>query len=311
MLRKPSLLICCLLALVIASCGEPDQPAPSTQEPFVAADFLPDRSGGGVAGEISIARSPGELIARLGQLGAEEARSYGMIGLASCAYRDDQGNDRLSVEIAQFPSGVHAFGYYARTRSFGIDTLTLGMEAYFEGNSLYFAQDKYVVTLSATPGTDEVRSTLLPVAITVSAMIESNPPPPEIFASFPDSGRIVPSDRWYAKRFLDIEVLTGVYATVYNLGGDTLVLFACEDGSGLKLADLALSTGSQIAAQPQTEGFGFDEDYGYYTGAEHDPPVLAGLKDGWLLGALGYEPNLHRDFLTEWINGWSRMRPTR
>jgi hypothetical protein len=301
------LLVLGTLVLVVA-CGRKTQSTPKPHEmAFYADTLLPEKAGTFTLKSKVAKRTPEQLREFVGELGAATLESYNLVGLVAALYGREPGG--LSIEIAQFDNHVDAYGYYALTRPDGVDTVSLGLEGYVSGSSFYFTQADYAVTVSVLGGSKEVLSTVLPVAVTISAKISSNPPLPEQFSYFPDTGLIVPSFKYYARDYLDIPPLTQVFTADYAIGrGNPFTLFLSEDPSGTKFLEMTQRTGYNVENAPPPPGFAFDEGYAILFHDEQRGTIVSGLRGGWLLGIVGYDPELHRAFFSEWVNNWNRRR---
>jgi hypothetical protein len=240
-------------------------------------------------------------------MGASALESYNLVGLAAGLYGGQPSG--LSIEIAQFDNHLDAYGYYAMTRPDGVDTVSLGLEAYISGKSFNFTQADYAVTMSLMGDSGDVMTTALPVAVTISAKILANPPLPETFSYFPDTGLIVPSFRYYAQNFLDIPPLSGVFTADYAIGpGNPFTLFISEDPSGKKFLTMTQTTGYNVENAPAPPGIPFDEGYAILFHDAVRGDIVSGLKGGWLLGIVGYNPDLHQMFFTRWVQNWNHQR---
>ena len=129
---------------------------------------------------------------------------------------------------------------------------------------------------------------------------------PGIHESFPDSARVDSVGRWVMRDFLGVDGLNDVYTMDYIIDGDSLTLFAAEDEGGVNLVRLMRAAGQTEAGVAELAGFGYDENYGVSFAHDSAGQVLAGLKSGWLLGAVGYNERRHRDFVRGWVEGWQR-----
>ena len=291
--------------LLVFGCGKKEVRTPKPYEMAFSADtLLLDKMGGFTVKSKVVKRTPDELKEFVGQLGAETFESYNLVGLVAALY-DGEPND-LSIEIAQFDNPLDAYGYYALTRPDGVDTVSLGLEGYISGSTFYFVQAQYAITMSVLGEVTEVSSVVLPAAVTISAGIQSNPPMPAQFSLFPDSGLIVPSFKYYAANYLDVEPLTRVFTADYVLSDSPFTLFLSKDSAGAKFLAMTQRTGTNVENAPPPPGFPFDEGYAILFHDEQLGTIVSGLKGGWLLGIVGYNPELHQAYFTEWLNSWNK-----
>jgi hypothetical protein len=305
MKKTITLLGAAVTLLLVVGCGTKETPKPKPHEmAFYADTLLWDDMGAYAVKSKVVKRTPGELKDFVGALGAETFESYNLVGLVAALY-DGDPND-LSIEIAQFDNPLDAYGYYSLTRPDGVDTMSLGLEGYISGSTFYFVQAQYAITMSVLGETEEVSSVVLPVAVTISARIERNPSLPGQFALFPDSGLIVPSYKYIAKDYLDVEALGEVFTADYSLQGSPFTLFLCFDSTGSKFLAMTQRTGTNVENAPPPPGFPFDEGYAILFHDEQLGTIVSGLKGGWLLGIVGYNPSIHEAYFTEWLNSWNQ-----
>ena len=297
------------LAFLLVACDDGDDAREVPEEPtvpFHAGSFLPDQSGGMDAASSTVVQTPAEVAEYSGVSGAEIMAAYGVVGLAAKVYRAEEFSSDISAEVVQFETHLGAYGYYARTRPAGVDTSSLGTEAFFSGNSLYFTQDKYVVTLSTLGEPDEIKGKLLPLAITISAQIGEEYSPPMEFTLFPSEGAILPSTRCVPNEFLGDTALFEVMLTDYALDGDSVTLFLTRDEHGGKFLRFSMMAGGEPDYSGEMSEMGFDQDFGVMFQADPHGTVIAGLKSGWLIGALGFNPDSHQEFVKAWINSFGQ-----
>lgn len=291
--------------LLVFGCGKKEAEKPKSYEmAFNADSVLLDKMGAFTVKSKVVKRTPEELKAFVGQLGAETFESYNLVGLVAALY-DGEPSD-LSVEVAQFDNPLDAYGYYSLTRPDGVDTLSLGLEGYISGSTFYFVQAQYAITMSVLGEPEEVSSVVLPAAITISAKIQKNPTLPGQFSLFPDSGLVVPSFKYIAENYLDIEPLSEVFTADYTLRDSPFTLFLSKDSTGEKFLAMTQRTGTNVENAPAPSGFPFDEGYAILFHDEQRGTIVSGLKGGWLLGIVGSNPELHEAYFTEWLNRWNQ-----
>ncbi len=295
-----------VLALVFVVCGEKQPEQTSVEQaPFDADSLLPASAGGYTMASSIAKQTPEEVKSFVGEDLAATMEQYSLVGLAAGLYKG--GRFALTAQILQFLQPLDAFGYYSIERPDGADTTSLGTEGYLSGRTFKFTQSNYVVTLSSGDLGDSTLQNILPVAITISAAIGSSPPLPEQFGLFPEKNEVVPSNRYFAGRFLEIDDITGVFTVDYFLSGDSLRLFLTDDGAGTKLAALVKASGQTMESSPAPPDFVFDNGYGILFDQEPYGMILAGLKEGRLIGAIGYNPEKDAQFVSEWVNGFTGL----
>jgi hypothetical protein len=224
---------------------------------------------------------------------------YHLVGMAAAVY--EASGARLSVEIAQFTSATDAYGFYARLRPDNAALARLGVEAYTEGNSLYFAQDRFAVTLSAAGEDSSVVDVLNRLAVTISVdMGAAGTIPPE-FALFPKEKQIRASYRYFPTAYLGLERIDRVFTCRYNFAVDTLTLFAARDEQGiayLAARDAAEGSGENESAET---GLGFDEDYALRFERAEYGTIVAGQAGGYFVGAYSYSEKRHAQLIRDWL----------
>ncbi len=294
------------LALFVISCGgdmsEQGQSTPGDTSSivFVADSLLPEST--------STTRRTADPRIILGAEASESLdssadlyRDYQLVGLVTTRY--EVKGATVFVEIAQCATGTDAYGLYALTRPHGIDTYHLGVEGYLLGNSLYFTQEQYVVTLSTFDETENGPDAMRLLAVTISARIGTAGAIPDQFGLFPDENRVLPSARYYRTGFPDIPGLEQVFTVSYLFGSDTLLLFLAEDKGGTKFLGVREYAGRTASRTSPATDFAFDDNYGLTFSDEKHGVVLAGLKNLILVGAIGYDASRNEALVRRWIDG--------
>lgn len=272
--------------------------------PFDADSLIPgDIESVGVrsAGDMKTTRAD-QVQSRLGA-GAERYLTYHMVGIAVAEYTV-KGN-QIRVEIAQFADDSYAYGFYASLRPDGIPSRGLGSESYEAGLTTRFVKAEYVVSLSCKDDSEGAVSAREVIAREIDNRIGGRRMIPSFYILFPWGHKIAPSAKFHPYQFLDVAGLNRVYTTSYLFGKDTLVLFLTVDRSGqkfIRLREYAESIGRTVASP---KGFDFDQGYSVAFSYPGRGIIVAGMKNGKLVGAVGYNPRDNKKLVTGWIKGLS------
>lgn len=275
-----------MACLVMVSCGGDSNQGESRLAPgqLVADSHLPGSLPGIALQKMAVKKTDAGLEDYVGAL-ADHYYEYDLVGLAAATYETDFGT--ISTEIAQFVSPLNAYGYYSSLRPDGVDLSSLGTESFAAGNSFYFAQGLFVVTVSGMGDTPEVSDMVQRLAVTISASIGDAPPVPVQFAQFPMENRVAASNRYFAVNFLNADRLDSVFTMKYDLGGDTVMVFLSHDRLGAKFLSLGELATDLNATPDSVSSVGFDEDLGIAIAHPLYGVIVAGLCEGQLLGAGG------------------------
>lgn len=292
------------LLAVVAGCGEKEKAEPElglAEGKLTAGELLPPSRPDMLLQQMQIADSEVKVEEYAGEL-ADAMYRYGLIGLASALYESD--TIQYSIEIDQFDSSLHAYGYYSLTRPPDADLIELGTEGYINGTSLYFTQGPYFVTIAASDSTESVRDRLEQLAVSIATQAEPvDENAPRQFLLFPANHRVPTTNKYYVSKYMRIDLLNDVFTSDYAFGSDTATCFLTMDRDGekfIKVSEFAHEFGDSLG---EPKDIPFDEDHGLvYTDPVYGR-VVAGLKAGRLIGMAGYKPAAMRELMKNWVSG--------
>jgi hypothetical protein len=112
-----------------------------------------------------------------------------------------QGFPEITADLFEMNTAADAFGAYRHDIRDGAD-VRIGRESEFEGASLAFWKDRYVVYVTAASASDPVREAILAIGAAIANAIPGNPPPPALLDLLP-SERLQPGGtRYFHGHFL-------------------------------------------------------------------------------------------------------------
>lgn len=291
-----------IVVLLLAGCGGDSDKQDDSLSPgeFTASSFLPGRLSGISLQTMTVLKTRARVTEYVGAL-ADSYFEYHLVGMAAAVY--EASGTKLSTEIAQFETETDAYGFYARIRPDHARLVKLGTEAYVDGNSLYFTQSTFAITLSAV-GDDTTAGDLLNrLAVTISADMGAAGTIPREFALFPREKQIRASFRYVPSAYLGIERVDRVFTCRYAFAADTLTLFFTRDEQGVAY----LAAGEFFAvnddASAPVKDLGFDEDYAIALDHPEYGSIVAGLAGGYFVGGYNFNEARHGKFLKDWLAG--------
>lgn len=294
------LLVFILIPLLLTGCGDTSD-TPDDQlagGDFAADSYLPGTLSGIALQTMTVLKTRSKVTEYVGSL-AENYFDYGLVGMAAAVY--EARGSKLSVEIAQFTDAAGAYGFYARLRPDNAKLEKLGVEAYAEGNSLYFTQAEYAVTLSVAGDDSSATDLLNRLAVTISVdMGPAGSIPPE-FALFPKEKQIRASFRFFPRAYLGMERVDHVYTCRYAFPTDTLTLFLTRDEQGVAYLAARESAGAAGGNDSLAGALGFDDAYAVQIERAGYGTVVAGLAGGYFAGAYSFNEKRHGQLVKDWL----------
>lgn len=240
---------------------------------------------------------PDQIESYLGEAG-KEYLVYQNVGLASAIYQ--AGENKLFVELLEFPDAENAFGFYSRLRSLNDKIDTVGAESYTTGNSRYAIKQTTVITISyesesQTAAAKELCQKLM-------AEIPGGNALPARFIMFPFFGQIKSSLKYLPYQFENIPGLDQVYTAKAVNSGDTLTLFLTMDNDSLKFKYLTEYAKAQKQFELEERFQMSPQDVITFEHPEYGPVVAVYVRHK-LVGALGYRQPDNFKFINDWFRG--------
>ncbi len=283
------------VSLVFLSCGSSEK----SSRDQATSDYLP-----GKIESMAIERSSeprifvGESLYEYINGGAEIYHSYKFIEMASAEYKF--GDIEMTADIFKFEDDDHAYGLYAANRPPKPDFIRLGAEGIKTDVSVDFVKGPFYVKIIGFEESDLTAENVVVLAREIEKLIPGDNFLPRPFALFPDGEIVDATDMMFADSFLGQRFLSGFFTRKYVVDDDTLTLFITEKDAGAKFSLWFELASEEGMAEPGPEDLPFDDglvlvmDYVYYG------EIIAGVKDGRLLGITNYDDD-KSGFLTEWL----------
>ena len=302
----------CAASLLVASCGEEEaetpKPPPAEEqvvapaEPVIHVDTLmpPTIESYDLVLTDAVTTVPASGIESYVGETAHDYMAYGAVALASATYMVKQ--TPVYAEIVQFLTPVDAYGFYARLRPDGIQSLTLGTEGYAQGASLYFTAGEYAVTVSVKGDTKKQHEARSLLAHEINSRI-SQCLMPQFFLLFPSHHRDLPSMKYYTSRYLGVASVDSVYTISYLMEGDSAVFFLTVDLTGTKYIRLKEYARSLGEITPAPESFPFYEHSGFIFDHPDHGRIVAGVVRGKLVGIVPYRHESYELLGSLWVTG--------
>jgi len=231
--------------------------------------------------------------------GAELYHRYNFEEVATADYRQERAE--LVADIYRFASAADAFGLYAAMRPPEATVTDRGVEGFATPTSAEFVKGQFLVRLIGFVDSDETRAAIDILSQVIEPVLPGTDQLPPTFAAFPAANAIAASEEIMVEYFLGHKSLSQVYSRRYAVGEDTLMLFMTDDASGQKyeqwsrLYPQSESARERIAAFPYDDGLALAYHDSYYG------EIVAGLKQGRLVGVVGYKDSAG-DLFVGWLN---------
>ena len=162
---------------------------------------------------------------------AEMYLDYGFERVATADHATLDGSQSMTVEIYQMKSPKHAFGIYAAERSPGERFIRMGVQGYVSKNVMNFWKGPYYVKLTAFPTSPETEETLMRLAAGIDKKIKGAYSEPALFACFPESHKVMMSERFIPKNFLGLSFLKDGYRVEYKRGENSYQVFLVKNST--------------------------------------------------------------------------------
>ncbi|MEE9554985.1 MAG: DUF6599 family protein [candidate division Zixibacteria bacterium] len=270
-----------------------------SRELISAADFLPEKIESAEIERSSEVRTfVGESLYEYINGGAEIYHKYKFIEVLTADY--NTGDIEMTVDIFKFEDGDHSYGLYATHRPPEPDFINLGAEGFRTDVTVDFVKGQFYVKIIGFEEVEQTPVSVITLAREIEKLIPGDKFLPRPFALFPVGEILEANDKMFADSFLGQRFLTYFFVRKYQVDNDTLTLFITEKDAGGKFSRWFELASEEGMAEPGPEELPFDDgmvlvmDYVYYG------KIIAGFKDGRLLGITNYDDD-KSDFLIEWL----------
>lgn len=294
----------CLLVTLVAlaagmlACGGGSDDA----EPTTLSRYFPDRLADVGLDRVSEVRTfVGDSLWEYINGGAELYHSIGFVKVSTADYKSDEAE--LVLDLYQFESSDGAYGLYAVLRPDEPDIVPLGVEGYFTGSSLEFVKGDIMVRLVGYDASEATGRAIKALATNLAGSLSGTVEPPETFQLFPQDNAIAGTDKIIGEAFLGQAFLNMVYTLDYQMADDTFTLFLSDDPSGEAFAQWMQQVGDGWSS-PEANNPGYDEKYYLLTPNSYYGDILAGLKNGKLVGVVNFSEQ-HQEFVADWLTSIS------
>jgi len=283
------------LIVLFLACGEEKDENKSDMSEFLPAQL----EGIGLERTSEIRTFDGKSLWEYIDGGAEIYLTYNFIQVATADYSRD--GIEIVVDIYQFTSEDNAYGLYSMFRTDDVQIIKLGVEGFTAPASLNFVKGKFLVGLIGYDDLTASSLALVNLAEGINKILPGTADKPVVFNIFPHENIITATDKYYTESFLGQKFLTKVFCQDYFIGGDTLTLFLTDDSNGAKYLEWLEIAGKTGRKESTPSDLPFDEKYVFIINDNYYGKIIAGLKDGKLLGIVNYGEK-QRELLMNWLN---------
>lgn len=287
------LLVMSFLIVLSLSCGDKK----GSDNNSGSISFLPKAiENAGVTMSSEAKTYVGETLYEYINGGAEVYHQYGFEEVSTAYYQKDE--TEFILDVYQFGSVEGSYGLYSSTKFEDDEILAYGVEGYYSGNRLDFVKDKYLIRIT---GYDETsRDIIEKIAQFMSGHIPGSADFPKAFSQFADGGQLS-NKKIYSEAYLGIKELTDFYTIDYLIGSDTVTLFLSDDEGGGKFMKWSQKLDEINTVKNKTGDIAFDDNHGFSFEHSYYGTVIAGLKNGKLIGIINYS-DVHKKTLTAWLD---------
>lgn len=231
--------------------------------------------------------------------GAELYHTYGFAAVLTADYKS--ADAELILDFYEFETDDGAYGLYTALRPDEPEIVSLGVEGFVTGSSLDFVKGNVLVRLVGFDTSEATRDAIRGLAGHMSSTLPGATGHPETFGLFPSGEVLAYSDKIVGEAFLGQSFLNMVYTRDYELGADTVTAFLLNDDNGTAIARWfeSISENERSPAALAAD-LPFDENYYLLVDNSYYGNILAGLKNGKLVGVVNFSDR-HHQFVSEWL----------
>ena len=286
---------CIVGALILISCGNNKKSSDSN----TCADLLPvDNESIGLIRASEVRTFAGESLYEYIDGGAEIYHKYKFIEVATADYKLD--DTEMTADIYRFENDDYAYGLYATHRPPEPDFIALGSEANKSDLSVDFVKDRYYVKVIGFSENKQTAENVVVLAGEIDSLLPGDDYLPRTFSLFPQGRPLAATDMMYADSFLGQQFLAEFFTRKYLVVNDTLTLFITEKDAETKFNLWFESASLEGMAEPGPEELPFDDGLVLVMDNVYYGKIIAGVKDGRLLGIINYADN-KSGLLTDWL----------
>lgn len=136
-----------------------------------------------------------------------------------------KGEDSINTEIYVHRTPEMAFGMYTKERQPTYTFVDVGVQGHQSDTQLYFVKGRNYVKIMTSSPSDEIRSTLLPLAEKIASSLEGTTEMPEIIKLLPTEGRKVNGEVFLTESVMGHPFLEDAFKVSYNLDGKKFDVF--------------------------------------------------------------------------------------
>lgn len=289
------LLIVLSLALLMISCGQNK----SSDSGF--SQYFPDHIEAVAASRQSdVTLYVGDSLWEYIDGGAELYHSYGFVQVATADYK--AGDNDYVADIYEFETPTGAYGMLTAIRPDEPEIPNTNLPGYISSTNINLVKGKYLVRVTTFTSSEEIKQTLLGMAVELADKLSGPVGPPQEFALFPSDNRVPYTDKYSASDYMGYTGLDGVYTDQYEINGERFTLLMADDPDGEKLAifKTAYATQTKKSADKWFPGGG-----GFMVSDDFEGDVIVGRVGNKMVGILNFLPGTE-DFFISWLNNLSQ-----
>jgi hypothetical protein len=223
---------------------------------------------------------------------AESYLIYEFRELTVQIYENDK-EQSVIVEIYRHQNPVQSFGIYSQERPQQSNFLNIGAQAYYEKGMLNFLKGDFYVKIRSYDLNNEDRDVLTRFAKESDKLLTGDAKLPRTISWFPESGKIVNSEKYISRNFLGYPELKNVFTTDYQTSNQKFTAFLLEASNSeesARILDSYLSSDGISYSQDSENSYSIDDPYQGLIGIVR--------KDKYLIGTVNLESS---DLILEFI----------
>lgn len=152
-----------------------------------------------------------------------------------------KGDDSINVEIYIHRTPEMAFGMYTKERQPTYKFVDVGVQGHQSDTQIYFVKGRNYVKIMTSSPSDEIRSTLLPLAEKIASSLEGTTEMPEIIRLLPLEGRSRNGEVLLTESVMGHVFLENAFKVSYNLGGKKFDVFVFSKENAGELKEMVSS----------------------------------------------------------------------
>jgi hypothetical protein len=230
--------------------------------------------------------------------GAEAYHQYNFVEVSTAAF--DVDGIELTADVYKFDNSDDAYGMYSVLRPEDANVSAIGVEGFESEASFDFVKGSYLVRIISYEVADGSAQAIRKLVSKIADAVPGTTYKPEMFTIFPADDKIPHSERIIAKSYLAQSFLTEAYTVKYSWEADTAEAFIMPDETGEKFVQWSEAANIDADAMKSVKDIPYDSSKVFVADNPYYGKIIAGLKDGKLIGIIGYKDNM-KSFLADWL----------